>query len=654
MPTSLSLLHTLHRIDIMSNSEQPDVAVTHNERYYTSDELMIIQVQNNLFRVHRAMLEKYSDVFRDMFAPAPTSSSEGMQIGLAGEGKSDDAPIVLPDVTVFEFETLLDEIYRGHKAETRIIPNDAVNASEPHPPSRARGLALLAIAHRFGVTINHPPVMSEIASGDPRLDAIERIVIAERFDVPMQHICASLVKLVRRANPLSRQEMGRISLDTLANVVQARELYRGLPSGGTEPEAFRIVNSIFQLTGTRSEMDILRILMRSLRLSIAIDKTDLPGCASDRLFSIQLDHEHLDTADIDSCGPLLDASSHLRHEQLSLWPGVARTRPSAGDYTARSERHYVSDELMIFQVEDTLFRVHRSALEDHSPVFKDMFALGPTESNSGEKQDESSGEGKSDGKPIILPEVTAFEFETLLAEVYRVRSHGIRVFPNVNCDEQAPSRKYNLALLSVAHRFEVIVNYPKFDVPLEHIRQSLVNLVHRSETLSSQEMRRVSYDTLAKIVEARETYKPIRAYRDSLKAIKIVNDVFGIPVMEKSATLINEQEYSGPRPESSQPSHKRVHCICLLLSAREMSFPIYLRKHLPKRDPLLPPLLPFLARPRSPAIAWSSFAYDNASMSAFSASSSSFRITCANARRYSAFTMTQTRTRLMSFTQVDA
>ncbi|KAA1474548.1 hypothetical protein DENSPDRAFT_335257 [Dentipellis sp. KUC8613] len=124
---------------------------------------------------------------------------------------------------------------------------------------RAHGLSLLAIAHRLGVTINYAGVMSEIAAGWPRLDPINQSEIAEKFDIPMQHICLSLVKLIRRADSISRQETGRISLDTLAKVVEAREVYRDLPCLGTEFKPFRVVNSVFELPGICSEIGDLLI-----------------------------------------------------------------------------------------------------------------------------------------------------------------------------------------------------------------------------------------------------------------------------------------------------------------------------------------------------------------------------------------------------------
>jgi hypothetical protein len=63
-----------------------------------------LQVENQLFRVHRHYLIEGSEFFRGMF-DCPVE--EGRNI----DGMSNEQPIPLPDVTVEEFETLLGFFY---------------------------------------------------------------------------------------------------------------------------------------------------------------------------------------------------------------------------------------------------------------------------------------------------------------------------------------------------------------------------------------------------------------------------------------------------------------------------------------------------------------------------------------------------------------
>jgi hypothetical protein len=65
-----------------------------------------------LFRVHRFFLQRESDVFRTMFVCPPTEDGP--------EGRTDDRPIVLPEVTVAEFESLLKFLYDRYTSQ--ILP----------------------------------------------------------------------------------------------------------------------------------------------------------------------------------------------------------------------------------------------------------------------------------------------------------------------------------------------------------------------------------------------------------------------------------------------------------------------------------------------------------------------------------------------------
>lgn len=65
---------------------------------------------------------------------------------------------------------------------------------------------------------------------------------------------------------------------------------------------------------------------------------------------------------------------------------------------------------VVWQVENTLFKIPRNGFEQESEVFRDMFSL-----PSGEDE---SLEGASDGNPIILEDVQAAAFRLLLQMMY--------------------------------------------------------------------------------------------------------------------------------------------------------------------------------------------------------------------------------------------
>ena len=63
----------------------------------------------------------------------------------------------------------------------------------------------------------------------------------------------------------------------------------------------------------------------------------------------------------------------------------------------------------LFQVEETLYKLHRSLLERHSPVFQELFTV---------PQPEGSTEGLADDNPIVLPGIQAVNFTRLLWLLY--------------------------------------------------------------------------------------------------------------------------------------------------------------------------------------------------------------------------------------------
>lgn len=64
---------------------------------------LILQVENQLFKIHRHFLRQESDVFKWMFICPPRVEGP--------DGTRDDNAISLPGVKIREFEALLDFFY---------------------------------------------------------------------------------------------------------------------------------------------------------------------------------------------------------------------------------------------------------------------------------------------------------------------------------------------------------------------------------------------------------------------------------------------------------------------------------------------------------------------------------------------------------------
>ncbi|KAG8740872.1 hypothetical protein FRC10_003827 [Ceratobasidium sp. 414] len=76
----------------------------------------------------------------------------------------------------------------------------------------------------------------------------------------------------------------------------------------------------------------------------------------------------------------------------------------------RDSTYYFNDRGIVLQVEDVLFKIEISHLANHSEVFKNMLEVPPASDGA---------EGTSDANPVILPQIEAEEFRSLLFIFYQ-------------------------------------------------------------------------------------------------------------------------------------------------------------------------------------------------------------------------------------------
>ncbi|KAJ2922399.1 hypothetical protein H1R20_g14696, partial [Candolleomyces eurysporus] len=205
-------------------------------------------------------------------------------------------------------------------------------------------------------------------------------------------------------------------------------------------------------------------------------------------------------------------------------------------------KYFFDDDLVIFKVESTLFRVHKYFLIKESEVFQSMFSCPP---------DAAGPEGQTADRPIVLPEVKVLEFEALLDVFYErgYRQEGPRIglpptwVPKEGC------------LLSVANRFgleqikdlavnalgeeglvkldpvDKILLARQFDVS-DWLQPAYVELCQRSKPLSTTEAGKLGAETAALIAHAREVYRDSRAYAEAS-----YNDLPWNPELDQEAEI---------------------------------------------------------------------------------------------------------------------
>ncbi|OAX42256.1 hypothetical protein K503DRAFT_683751 [Rhizopogon vinicolor AM-OR11-026] len=174
----------------------------HSE-FYLQDELSVFLVEGILFRVHRFFLQRESDVFRTMFVCPPTLDGP--------EGRTDDRPIVLPEVTVAEFECLLKFLYDRN--------------TTPSPLSTTEEwIKLLSISTRYSMERIRTRALQELEYIPP-LDPIRRIALARKYDV-REWLLPSYVTICLRRQPLNVLEAVELGLETMVLIAMARESVR--------------------------------------------------------------------------------------------------------------------------------------------------------------------------------------------------------------------------------------------------------------------------------------------------------------------------------------------------------------------------------------------------------------------------------------------
>jgi len=143
---------------------------------------------------------------------------------------------------------------------------------------QSRWIALLSIAHRYEFLNMYKRAIREIydftpseyrnaeqksdtdsnLDADSKLDYVMLISVAEKYDVPLQHVVPTFITLVLRDDPLTDAEAAHLSTLTMCRLARAREhYYRGntidfLTHNERRNAAERSVKEIWPLTTTKS------------------------------------------------------------------------------------------------------------------------------------------------------------------------------------------------------------------------------------------------------------------------------------------------------------------------------------------------------------------------------------------------------------------
>lgn len=176
--------------------------------FYFDDSLVVIQVENTLFRVHKYQLVK-SETFSNMF---------GMPSGPAKEpeeGASREHPIVLEGVKASDFAALIKVLYaswysvKGLESDSKII------------------IPAFRLAHMwdFPEVRNHLlPLVKD------SLGCVDRIVLARELGMS-EWLAPAFLELCQREELPTREEATKLGMDSILMLSRLREQFRPSPSG---------------------------------------------------------------------------------------------------------------------------------------------------------------------------------------------------------------------------------------------------------------------------------------------------------------------------------------------------------------------------------------------------------------------------------------
>ncbi|CAG7846044.1 SubName: Full=Uncharacterized protein {ECO:0000313/EMBL:CCA69224.1} [Serendipita indica DSM 11827] len=236
-------------------------------------------------------------------------------------------------------------------------------------------------------------------------------------------------------------------------------------------------------------------------------------------------------------GLLLDAATIEQHKMSNGFGSSATLVPQVGESSRESSpprvarqqsaEFYFADGNVVFLVERTLYRIHRSVLSRNSPFFRNLFSISAP-------LDNKEVEGSSDDNPLHLPHIQVDQFDAFLSTVYpswRPLNQSTEAIINILCLatkwEFATTRSYAIELLtsrplSPVLRIELARVY---DVPT-WLLSSYVELARIRTPLNESDADRLGLPTVLRLGRAREAILRQRFTR-ALEAPK--SDFFDVP-----------------------------------------------------------------------------------------------------------------------------
>jgi len=172
-----------------------------SEEFYTHDKLIVLLVEDTLYRVHSYLLSRESAVFRDMLDMPPVPGQQ--------EGVSNEHPIVLPEVKKSHFESLLRLLYKSK--------HDSKQTETAEQWTEILGLADKWDMQAVGsFAAQH---LSTLLTTDP----VYRFSLARRFNLVEDWWMPAFSEICHMDRTLNQQEWERLTWKEIEVIAGTRE-----------------------------------------------------------------------------------------------------------------------------------------------------------------------------------------------------------------------------------------------------------------------------------------------------------------------------------------------------------------------------------------------------------------------------------------------
>ncbi|KAF7782847.1 hypothetical protein Agabi119p4_2223 [Agaricus bisporus var. burnettii] len=293
--------------------------------------------------------------------------------------------------------------------------------------------------------------------------------------------------------------------DTILNVVIIRNFYFSLMTCGACTACLILVRGS-KILQKIVAISILEILARWKLLDCSLTFASLMEAVK-----VQKEHHHSAAEPSRPRGQRCPSVALINWLPIYFLPHLQRTSSTLPATNMPTDLHNDMEyyiEPLIFQVEDTLYRIPREYLSQESTIIRDMLQI--------PQSMDSDSEGSADSKPIIIQQIKATSFRILLQFLFNLDGPGhlglskedlitllelcrkwdMQIIRNKVIDqlrpllEGDPAHKWNLAK-------EYGIN--------QWMQPSLERLIRRSESLGEWEYLMLDQDTFLAVAAIRET-----------------------------------------------------------------------------------------------------------------------------------------------------